>query len=99
MYDHVIFIYPPLPLVVRVVEAAPPEPPKLYGLAQQVLSYADLPPIRLELERIDVRDLAESVHPVAYLVPCRSGGLADLSAPVYFLVEPPEPQDWTWIAS
>ncbi len=63
MYDHVNFIYHPHPLVVRVIEVAPPEPPKLYGLAQQVLSYADLPPIRLELERIEVRHLAESVHP------------------------------------
>ncbi len=97
MYDHVNFIYHPRPLVVRVVEVAPPEPPKLYGLAQQVLSYADLPPIRLELERIEVRNLAERVHPLAYLVPCRCGGLDDLSAPVYFLDERPERRDWTMI--
>ncbi len=97
MYDHVNFIYHPNPLLVRVVEVAPPEPPKLYGLAQQVLSYANLPPIRLELERIEVRDLAESVHPTAYLVPCRSGGLDDLPAPVYFLDEHPEQHDWTLI--
>ena len=97
MYDHVNFIHHPDPLVVRVVEVAPPEPPKLYGLAKQVLSYADLPPILLELERIEVRDLAESVHPATYLVPCRSGGLDDLSAPVYFLDEHPERQNWTMI--
>ena len=97
LYDHVNFIHHPKPLVVRVVEVAPPEPPKLYGLAQQVLSYADLPPIRLELERIEVRELAESVHPVAYLVPCRSGGLDDLPASVYFLDERPERHDWTMI--
>ena len=46
LYDHANFIHLPDPLVVRVVEVAPPEPPKLYGLARQVLSYADLPPIR-----------------------------------------------------
>jgi hypothetical protein len=97
MYDHVNFIHHPQPFVVRVVEVAPPEPPKLYGLARQVLSYADLPPIRLELERIEVRDLAETVHPAAYLVPCRSGGLDDLPAPVYFLDERPERHDWTMI--
>jgi hypothetical protein len=97
MYDHVNFIYHPQPLVVRVVEVAPPEPPKLFGLARQVLSYADLPPIRLELERIEVRDLAQTVHPAAYLVPCRSGGLDDLAAPVYFLDERPERHDWTMI--
>src|SRR6266581_2980057 len=97
LYDHVNFIHHPNPLVVRVVEVAPPEPPKLYGLARQVLSYADLPPIRLELERIEVLDLAKSVHPLAYLVPCRSGGLDALSAPVYFLDERPEHRDWTMI--
>jgi len=97
LYDHVNFIHHPDPLVVRVIEVAPPEPPKLFGLATQVLSYADLPPIRLELERIEVRNLAESVHPSTYLVPCRSGGLDDLPAPVYFLDEHPERHDWTMI--
>jgi hypothetical protein len=97
MYDHVNFIHHPNPIVVRVIEVAPPEPPKLFGLAKHVLSYADLPPIRLELERIEVRELAESVQPEAYLVPCRSGGLDDLPAPVYFLDEHPERQNWTMI--
>jgi len=97
LYDHVNFIHHPDPLVVRIVEVAPPEPPKLYGLARHVLSYADLPPIRLELERIEVRDLAEQVRPAAYLVPCRSGGLDDLPAPVHFLDERPERHDWTMI--
>lgn len=97
LYDHVNFIHHPNPMVVRVIEVAPPEPPKLYGLAKQVLSYADLPPLRLELERIEVRNLAESVQPAAYLVPCRSGGLDDLPASVYFLDEHPERHDWTMI--
>jgi hypothetical protein len=97
LYDHVNFIHHPDPLVVRVVEVAPPEPPKLYGLARQVLSYANLPPIRLELERIEVRDLANSVRPAAYLVPCRSGGLDDLPAPVHFLDEHPVRENWTMI--
>ncbi len=97
LYDHVNFIHHPHPLRVRVVEVAPPEPPKLYGLARQVLSYADLPPIHLELERIELRDLASGVHPPSFLVPCRSGGLDDLSAPVHFLDEHPERYDWTMI--
>ncbi len=97
LYDHVNFIHHPNPLVVRVVEVAPPEPPKLYGLAKHVLSYADLPPIRLELERIEVNDLAKTVHPSAFLVPCRSGGLDELSAPVHFLDERPARHDWTMI--
>lgn len=97
LYDHVNFIHHPDPLLVCVVEVAPPEPPKLFGLARHVLSYADLPPIRLRLERIEVRDLANTVRPASYLVPCRSGGLDDLPAPVHFLDEHPERDDWTMI--
>ena len=99
LYDHINFIHRPDPLVLRVVEVAPPEPPKLYDLLSHVLSYAvDLPPIVLELERIELRALCETVTPAAYLVPCRSGGLDDLPAPVHFLDErPPTRLDWTLI--
>jgi len=97
-FDHINLIHRPDPLIVRVVEVAPPEPPKLYAMAEHVLSYADLPPIYLELERLDLRELCGQVHPEAYLVPCRSGGLDDLGAPVYFLDErPAERQPWTLI--
>lgn len=97
-FDHINVIHRPDPLIVRVVEVAPPEPPKLYQMAEHVLSYADLPPICLELERIDLRQLAARVRTEAYLVPCRSGGLDDLGAPVYFLDErPPERGPWTLI--
>ncbi|NOT11462.1 MAG: hypothetical protein HOP23_06470 [Methylococcaceae bacterium] len=95
-FDHVNIIHHPNPLVLRVIEVIPPEPPKLYHMVEQVLSYADLPPVLLELEVIDLRDLADTVRPEAYLVPCRSGGLSDLSAPVYFLDERPQQrQNWT----
>ena len=79
-FDHINIIHRPDPLVLRVVEVAPPDPPKLYKMAEHVLSYADLPPICLELERIDLRELCARVRPEAYLVPCRSGGLDDLGA-------------------
>jgi hypothetical protein len=95
-FDHVNIIHHPDPKMLRVIEVVPPEPPKLYRMVEQVLSYADLPPIVLELETIDLRDLAGTVTPEAYLVPCRSGGLADLAAPVYFLDErPKQRQQWT----
>lgn len=97
-FDHINIIHRPDPLIFRVVEVAPPEPPKLYKMAEHVLTYADLPPICLELERIELRQLAARVRPEAYLVPCRSGGLDDLGAPVYFLDErPPERLPWTLI--
>lgn len=95
-FDHVNIIHHPNPLLLRVIEVVPPEPPKLYHMVEQVLSYADLPPILLELETIDLRDLADTVTPEAYLVPCRSGGLTELGAPVYFLDERPQQrQNWT----
>ena len=97
-YGHVNFIHHPDPLVIRVVDVGPPDPPKLFGLARHVLSYADLPPIRLELERIDLNELAAGHSPPAFLVPCRSGGLDDFSAPIYFLDERPATrQDWLLI--
>lgn len=97
-FDHVNFIHHPDPLVLRVVEVSPPDPPKLFHLIEHVLTYADLPPIKLELERIELRDLAARVKPHAYLVPCRSGGLDDLGAPVHFLDErPAEREDWMLI--
>ena len=69
-----------------------------FGLIEHVLSYADLPPIKLELERIELRDLAARTHPKAFLVPCRSGGLDDLGAPVYFLDERPAVrEEWVLI--
>jgi hypothetical protein len=95
-FDHINIIHHPKPLVLRVIEVVPPEPPKLYHMVEQVLSYADLPPILLELETIDLHNLADTVAPEAYLVPCRSGGLTDLSAPVFFLDERPERRkNWT----
>ena len=97
-FDHINIIHRPDPLLLLVVEVAPPDPPKLYKMAEHVLSYADLPPICLDLERIDLRELCARVQPEAYLVPCRSGGLDDLGAPVYFLDErPPVRRPWTLI--
>lgn len=97
-FDHVNFIHCPRPLIVNVVEVAPPEPPKLYDLVTHVLSYADLPPIVPVLERIDLKKLVRGAPPSAFLVPCRSGGLEDLGAPVHYLDErPPAREDWTLI--
>jgi hypothetical protein len=97
-YDHVNFIHHPSPFVVKVVEVAPPEPPKLFDLVCHVLSYADLPPIIPVLERIELKELVRSVSAPALLVPCRSGGLEDLDTPVYYLDErPAERHDWTLI--
>ncbi|MGY6278379.1 DUF7714 family protein [Methylomonas sp. MgM2] len=97
-FDHINIIHKPAPLILRVVEVAPPEPPKLFAMAQHVLGYADLPPVYLQLERIDLLSLAKTVQASAFLVPCRSGGLHEFGAPVFFLDErPAERRDWTLI--
>jgi hypothetical protein len=97
-YDHVNFIHHPSPFKLKVVEVAPPEPPKLFDLVCHVLSYADLPPIIPVLEQIELKELVRNVSAPAFLVPCRSGGLEDLGAPVYYLDErPAERHDWTLI--
>ena len=97
-YDHVNFIHHPDPFVLTVVEVAPPEPPKLFDLVRHVLGYADLPPIIPVLERIELKVLAREISTPAFLVPCRSGGLDDLGAPVHYLDERPAKRlDWTLI--
>lgn len=96
MFDHINIIHRPDPLTIRVVEVIPPDPPKLFHMVEQVLSYADLPAIIPQLETIDLRTLCREVHPPAFLVPCRSGGLDNLGAPVHFLDERPATrEDWT----
>jgi hypothetical protein len=94
-YQHVNFIWKPEPLRIRVVEVVPPEPPKLYAMAEQTVAFdEDLPPIELVLDAVDIRELA-AAHPAGrYLLPCRGAGI-DLDAPVEFLdTRPAERRDW-----
>ena len=84
-FEHVNFIVEPSPVVVRVVEVVPPEPPKLLEMARAVVDFdEDLPPVELAFEPIDLRRLA-AAHPAGhYLFPCRCSGL-DADVPVDFL--------------
>lgn len=94
-YEHVNFLWKPAPVRVRVVEVVPPEPPKLYAMAEQAVAFdEDLPPIELVLDAVDIRELA-AAHPAGrYLLPCRGAGIA-LDAPVEFLdTRPAERRDW-----
>lgn len=99
MYGHVNFIHRPNPIKVRVVEVTPPDPPKLLGLARQVLSYAeDLPAVQLVPDFIDLNNLgAQAPAAEAYLIPCRASGL-NFEAPTYYLDERPERRNWTMLA-
>jgi hypothetical protein len=97
-FEHVNFIVEPAPLPVRVVEVVPPEPPKLLEMARAALDFdEDLPPVELEFEAIDLRELA-AAHPAEhFLFPCRCSGL-DAGVPVDFLdAGPPEAAPWTLV--
>lgn len=96
LYSHVNFLHHPEPLVIRAVEVVPPEPPKLLALVHKVLSYADLPPIVVEPEILDLSAAAGENPAAAYLFPCRASGLVG-PGPTYYLDGRPPRQDWLLI--
>ncbi len=91
-YEHVNFIWEPSPVVVRVTEVVPPEPPKLLAMAEQAVAFdEELPPMELLLDAVDIRELAAANPSSSYLLPCRGSGI-DLGAPVAFLDTRPAPR-------
>jgi hypothetical protein len=98
LYRHVSFICDPRPLTVRVVEVAPPTPPKLVDQARRVLESAeDLPPIELRPEVHDLLTLAAEAPAARYLLPCRGSGAAPRGAAVDYLDERPERAEWVLV--
>jgi hypothetical protein len=97
-YEHVSFILDPEPVRLRVVEVAPPQPPKLLDQARRVLEVAEeLPPVRLEPEIIDIVELARQHPSRRYLYPCRGSGAAPEGSEVLYLDERPSRQDWVLV--
>ena len=97
-YEHVNFIWKPALTRVRVSEVVPPQPPKLFAMAEQAVALdEDLPPIDLVLDAVDIPRLA-CEHPARrYLLPCRGSGV-QLAMPVEFLdTRPPVRRDWLLI--
>ncbi len=97
-YQHVNFIWAPAPVRIRVTEVVPPEPAKLYAMAEQVVAFdEDLPPVELVLDAVDIRELADAHPSPGYLLPCRGAGV-DLPGDVAFLDTRPEVrEDWLLI--
>ena len=97
-FQHVNFIVEPTPHRIRVLEVVPPRPPKLLEMAEAVLEFdEELPPIALDFEPIDLRELALEQPARHYLFPCRCAGL-ELDAEVDFLdAGPPRAADWTLV--
>lgn len=96
LYGHVNFLHHPDPLVIRVVDVVPPQPAKLAALVRQVLSYAELPPVLVQEEFIDISRLAHQHPAPAHLFPCRASGLEGPGA-TYYLDERPSRADWLLI--
>ncbi|MDQ3383765.1 MAG: hypothetical protein M3519_08285 [Actinomycetota bacterium] len=97
-YEHVNFIWRPAPIRIHVTEVVPPDPPKLYAMAEQVVAFdEDLPPVELVLDAVDIRALAGANPAPHYLLPCRGSGV-DLPGEVSFLDTRPEMRsDWLLI--
>jgi hypothetical protein len=98
-FEHINFIWEPAPIRIHVTEVTPPDPPKLFVQATQVVAFdEDLPPIDLVVDAVTFPDLADSAPPSdAYLLPCRGSG-ADLPGEVAFLdTRPADRLDWTLI--
>lgn len=98
LYEHVNFILDPAPVRVRVVDVAPPSPPKLLDQARRVLATAeDLPPVELVPEIGDLEAFAARRPSEHYLYPCRGSGAAPGGAEVSYLDQRPDEQDWTLV--
>lgn len=97
-YEHVNFIWAPAPVRIRVTEVVPPEPAKLFALAEQVVAFdEDLPPVELVLDAVDIREIAAGNVADHYLLPCRGSGV-DLPGEVSFLdTRPAVREDWLMI--
>ena len=90
-FEHVNFIVEPAPVRVRVLEVVPPEPPKLLEMARAVVGYdEDLPPVDLQFEPIDLRELAPAGRT---MYPCRCSGLEG----DFLDAGPEEMGDWTLV--
>jgi hypothetical protein len=97
-HEHVSFILDPDPIRLRVVEVAPPDPPKLLDQARRVLEVAeDLPPVQLQPEIVDIVELARRHPAPRYLFPCRGSGAAPGGAEVFYLDERPARRDWVLV--
>jgi hypothetical protein len=99
LYEHVNFILDPSPVPIRVVDVAPPSPPKLVDQARRVLETAEgLPPVELRPDVTDLVALAANKPSSHYLYPCRGSGAAPDGAEVSYLDQrPPEEKDWTLV--
>ncbi|AFM20569.1 hypothetical protein Mycch_5965 (plasmid) [Mycolicibacterium chubuense NBB4] len=97
-YQHINFIWDPRPIPVRLTEVVPPWPPKLFAMAQQAIAFdEELPPIELQLDAVDITELAQRNPASDYLLPCRGAG-TEIAGRVSFLdTRPADRLNWLMI--
>jgi hypothetical protein len=95
-YEHVNFILDSDPLIVHVLDVAPPWPAKLCDQVDRLLDTAeDLPAIQTRAQVVDLQELAAAEPAAHYLLPCRGGGARIPDAAISYLDEVPPPNpDW-----
>jgi len=97
-YEHVNFILEPSPIALRIVEVAPPAPPKLVDQVQRLLETADdLPPVEIRPEVFDLLELAAGRPSARYLFPCRGSGASPVGAETVYLDQRPPRADWVLV--
>jgi hypothetical protein len=93
-FEHVNFIWRPVPVAVRVTEVIPPHPPKLLAMAEQAVGYdEDLPPVDLVLDAVDVGELVAANPAPHYLLPCRGSGMPAGQQVSFLDTHPPYQED------
>lgn len=94
-YGYISFVLDPLPVVIRVIDTTPPEPPKLVDQVRRVLATADdLPPVRLDVVLIDLREHAARTTASSVLFGCRASGLTLDDKHCAYLDQRPPRADW-----
>ena len=95
-YGHVSFVLDPAPLVVHVLDVAPPHPAKLVDQIARVLATADhLPAVVTVPHVVELPDLLPVEPGSSWLLPCRGGTMDVPGAAVAYLDEVPPRADWT----
>jgi hypothetical protein len=96
-YEHVNFILDPDPVVVHVLDVAPPWPAKFCDQVDRILDTAEgLPAIQTRPQVVDLQELAATEPAAHYLLPCRGGGAQVPGAAISYLDEVPPP-DPGWV--
>jgi len=96
LYEHVNFIHRPQPVVVRVFDLSPPNPPRLLDMARQVVAYRSWPAVLLDAHIQSIPDLVRHLGDTPILFPCGISQLKDITQASYLDERPPR-ENWVLV--